>query len=83
MTEAALHGGRTDEAGIRERLAEQARAAKDEMLALLGEGAAVASAGWLDRLDDAYWVSFDADALGWHAREMARSAESAQAATAT
>ncbi|MFZ4600896.1 MAG: [protein-PII] uridylyltransferase [Caulobacterales bacterium] len=78
LTEAALHGGRTDEAGIRERLAEQARQAKDEMLKAMGQGAALPS-GWLERLDDAYWVSFDADALAWHAREAAHASGSQSA----
>jgi [protein-PII] uridylyltransferase len=68
LTEAALHGGRTDEASVRERLAAQA----DEAKARLPADAAAAAAPWLTTLDDAYWVSFDADALAWHAQEAAK-----------
>ena len=67
LTEAALHGGRTDEAGVRERLAEQAAQAKQALAARIGPAPALA--GWLDTLDDAYWISFDASALAWHAGE--------------
>ncbi|MBU6373711.1 MAG: [protein-PII] uridylyltransferase [Alphaproteobacteria bacterium] len=68
LTEAALHGGQTDEAGVRERLAAQARAAKEDLVARLG-GITPQLETWLASLDDAYWISFDADALAWHARE--------------
>jgi len=70
LTEAALLGGRTDEAGVKEHLAEMARGAKERFLADLGEAAAPALDGWIDGLDDAYWLAFDAEALAWHGREL-------------
>lgn len=69
LTEAALHGGRSDEEGVRTHLAGIAAEAKQHLLAdLNGEGA---PADWLDALDDGYWLNHDSEALLWHAREVA------------
>lgn len=69
LTEAALLGGRTDEAGVGAHLAELAGNAKERFLAELGEDADGLS-GWIDRLEDAYWLAFDSEALHWHAGEV-------------
>ncbi len=71
LTEAAFHGGRTDEAGVRERLSEQARHAREAVFADLQDRTGKA-ASWLDTLEDAYWLSFETEAVKWHAEEMAR-----------
>jgi [protein-PII] uridylyltransferase len=68
LTEMVLHGGHTDESGVRERVAEQALQARDGLIKSL-HSQAFALGPWLDSLDDAYWVSFAADALKWHAQE--------------
>jgi len=64
LTEAAFHGGRTDEVGVRERLADQALEIKTELIAAAKPGPRLVQ--WLDTLDDAYWLSFDREALRWH-----------------
>ncbi|MGE0742978.1 MAG: [protein-PII] uridylyltransferase [Hyphomonadaceae bacterium] len=69
LTEAALHGGRSDEEGVREHLTELASQAKQQLLADLGSGSVVLD-GWLDVLEDGYWLNHDAEALAWHAREV-------------
>jgi [protein-PII] uridylyltransferase len=71
LTEAALHGGRSDEEGVREHLAEIAGAAKERLLQDIG-GARTELQAWLDALDDSYWLNHDADALKWHALEVIR-----------
>ena len=71
LTEAAFHGGRTDEVGIRERLAEQARDAREKVIADLTGDQAQALKPWLETADDAYWLSFDREAVLWHAAEIA------------
>ncbi len=68
LTEAALHGGRSDEGAVREHLAELAQAAKQELSQSIGGDAAVLS--WFDALEDGYWLNHDAEALHWHAREV-------------
>lgn len=70
VTEAAFHGGRTDEVSVRERLAAQAREVREELEAQMAPNAAVSA--WHDTLDDAYWLSFDREALRWHAGIMAK-----------
>jgi [protein-PII] uridylyltransferase len=65
LTEATLRGGRSDEAGVSERLATMADEARQRLVSELGEGAR----GWSRKLDDAYWLSHDADSQLWHARE--------------
>jgi [protein-PII] uridylyltransferase len=64
LTEAAFHGGRTDEVGVRERLADQALEIKTELVEALKPSPRLVQ--WLDTLDDAYWLSFDREALRWH-----------------
>ncbi len=69
LTEAALHGGRSDEGVVRDRLAEIAGEAKQALIAELGaDGAALSE--WFDTLEAGYWLNHDADALAWHAREV-------------
>jgi [protein-PII] uridylyltransferase len=68
LTEATFHGGRTDEASVRLRLAGQARETKENVVAALKPDAKLSH--WLDSLEDAYWLSFEPEALAWHA-EMA------------
>jgi len=70
LTEATLHGGRSNEDGVRAHLSELAEAAKqhlrqDNSLANRSDLAA-----WLGSLEDGYWLNHDAEALGWHAREV-------------
>ncbi|MBY0562660.1 MAG: [protein-PII] uridylyltransferase [Hyphomonadaceae bacterium] len=67
LTEAALHGGRSDESAVRDLLSNQARLAKQRLVDDLG---AEALSEWLDLVEDAYWLSNDAEALAWHAREV-------------
>ncbi len=70
LTEAALLGGRSDEAGIAAQLAERALAAKEKLAAEIGADGVAALSGWLDRFEDAYWLAFDHEALRWHSREL-------------
>ncbi|MEZ5959666.1 MAG: [protein-PII] uridylyltransferase [Hyphomonadaceae bacterium] len=72
LTEAALHGGRSDEEGVRAHLAEIASAAKEQLLKDIGGARADVLQAWLDALDDGYWLNHDADALKWHALEVMR-----------
>jgi [protein-PII] uridylyltransferase len=58
-TEAALRGGRTDEAAVRAQLAERASRAREA----LGVKAGDAMAG----VEDAYWIQFDRAAYARHA----------------
>ncbi|HYD72729.1 MAG TPA: [protein-PII] uridylyltransferase, partial [Candidatus Binatia bacterium] len=69
LTEAALHGGRSDEEGVRAHLAEIANQAKRELLVTVGDGDGVLDA-WLGALEDGYWLNHDAEAREWHAREV-------------
>jgi [protein-PII] uridylyltransferase len=68
LTEAALHGGRSDEDSVRLHLAELAKDAKGDLAKSIGGDAAAAA--WLDALEDGYWLNHDAEALAWHAREV-------------
>jgi len=70
-TEAALRGGRTDEASVAANLAEQAAAAREALAQALGPPTPQAAA-WLAGLDDAYWLSFPLEDALWHAREAAQ-----------
>jgi [protein-PII] uridylyltransferase len=72
LTEAALHGGRSDEEGVRAHLAEIANEAKTQLLKDIGGARADVLQAWLDALDDGYWLNHDADALKWHALEVMR-----------
>jgi [protein-PII] uridylyltransferase len=69
LTEAALHGGRSDEEAVRAQLAEVADAAKKDLLAAIGAEDGVLDA-WLAALEDGYWLNHDAEARTWHAREV-------------
>jgi [protein-PII] uridylyltransferase len=69
LTEAALHGGRSDEDGVRAHLAEIAQQAKRELLVAVGDGDGVMDA-WFGALEDGYWLNHDAEAREWHAREV-------------
>jgi [protein-PII] uridylyltransferase len=71
LTEAVFHGGRTDEAGVRERIAEQSRDAREKLLASWPVEEAPELSAWLDRFDDAYLLSFDRNAVSWHFEEAA------------
>jgi [protein-PII] uridylyltransferase len=71
LTEAAFRGGRSDEASVRERLAELAKEAKERLLRDLGRPDAGPLDAWLGTLEDGYWLSHDAEALLWHAQEVA------------
>jgi len=66
LTEAAFHGGRTDEAAVAERLAAQAEEKRAALMARLAEPIDPRVPRWLESLEDAYWVSFEDDALRWH-----------------
>ncbi|MET0182689.1 MAG: [protein-PII] uridylyltransferase, partial [Caulobacterales bacterium] len=69
LTEAALLGGRTDEAGVQAHLAELARNAKTKFMEELGGGVGDLAA-WIETLEDAYWLAFDSEALHWHVGEV-------------
>ncbi len=70
LTEAALHGGRSGEAGVRAHLAELAEAAKQTLVTDEALAGSADLAGWLASLEDGYWLNHDAEALLWHAREV-------------
>ena len=69
LTEATLHGGRSDEQDVRAVLGEIAAQAKTALVARMPEGSA--RSDWLDAFEDSYWLSHDAEALHWHAGELA------------
>ncbi|QGZ96964.1 [protein-PII] uridylyltransferase [Terricaulis silvestris] len=69
LTEAALHGGRSDEEGVRAHLAEIAGNAKEQLLGDIGEDESVL-APWLGALEDGYWINHDAEARVWHTCEV-------------
>jgi [protein-PII] uridylyltransferase len=66
LTEAAFHGGRTDEASVAERLAAQAQEKRLALVSSLATPIDPRLPAWLESLEDAYWVSFEEDALRWH-----------------
>jgi [protein-PII] uridylyltransferase len=70
LTEAALHGGRSDEDGVRAHLAEIATQAKAELLSAIGPEEDGVLDVWLGALEDGYWLNHDAEAREWHAREV-------------
>jgi len=74
LTEAALHGGRSDEEGVRAHLASLAAEAKADLLKQVRVDDNLA--GWLNALEDGYWLNHDAEALAWHAREVMSARES-------
>jgi [protein-PII] uridylyltransferase len=69
LTEAALHGGRSDEEGVRAHLAGVANEAKETLVKAMG-GETPALADWISAQEDGYWLNHDAEALEWHAREV-------------
>ena len=62
-TEAVLRGGRTDEGTVRRQLSARAETARESLRNSIGE-----IPQELDVLEDAYWISFDAEGQSWHAR---------------
>lgn len=60
--EAALRGGRTDEAGVRAQLEDRAARAREALVEKLGRSSAV-----LEGVEDAYWVQFTPEAHIRHA----------------
>lgn len=72
--EAALRGGRSPEATVREKLAEQAAEARRVA------GADPRAAGWIAEMEDAYWLGFTPEQHAWHAAEMALCAEAGRRA---
>jgi [protein-PII] uridylyltransferase len=68
LTEAALHGGRSDEGSVSAHLASLAAAAKADLLKRVRVDDNLAA--WLDALEDGYWLNHDEEALAWHAREV-------------
>ncbi|HVV31937.1 MAG TPA: [protein-PII] uridylyltransferase [Vitreimonas sp.] len=73
LTEATLHGGRSDEESVRAHLAEMAGEAKEKLRQ--SEKPDPELDDWLASLEDAYWLSHDMDALSWHAREVLQACE--------
>jgi [protein-PII] uridylyltransferase len=71
LTEAALHGGRSDEESIRVHLAELAEQAKTRLAEALGDSGHLPP-DWLNAFDDSYWLNHDEEALAWHAREVSQ-----------
>ncbi len=69
LTEAALHGGRSDEQAVREHLAHISEQAKQDLLAEISDEDGVLDA-WLGAREDGYWLNHDAEARAWHAREV-------------
>jgi len=74
LTEAALHGGRSDEDGVRAHLNELAAGAKADLLQHVRVDDALAV--WLDSLEDGYWLNHDSEALAWHATEVMNARQS-------
>lgn len=68
LTEAALSGGLSDEEGVRAHLAEHAAQAKAQLLADIGDAPDLDV--WAGAQEDNYWLTHDAEALSWHAREV-------------
>ena len=69
-TEAAFHGGRSDEESVRVQLAEGAVAAKQRVIEDIGVAADGVLDSWFEALEDGYWLNHDRAALAWHAREV-------------
>ena len=84
LTEAALHGGRSGEEGVRAQLQSLADEAKQRLLTSLDPGEDGLLDDWLIALEDGYWLNHDQEALAWHADEVlrARSENSAPHAAA-
>jgi [protein-PII] uridylyltransferase len=71
LTEITLQGGEADEDSVRAHLSSIANDAKARLLNTLGEQEGEAIGGWLEALDDSYWLNHDAEALTWHAQQVA------------
>jgi len=69
LTEATLHGGRSDEEAVRAHLADVAGNAKRQ-LADDFTGAPEVLIEWINSHEDGYWLNHDAEALAWHAHEV-------------
>jgi [protein-PII] uridylyltransferase len=76
LTEAALHGGRSDEESVRAHMAGIAAEAKQQLLDDITGVDVEGLSAWLDALDDGYWLNHDGEALAWHAREVMRARHS-------
>lgn len=74
LTEAALHGGRSDEESVSAHLASLAAEAKANLLKRVRVDDNIAA--WLDALEDGYWLNHDEEALAWHAGEVMNARES-------
>ncbi len=61
-TEAALRGGRTDEASVQMQISKRAEESRN---AVMGNISSLPVS--LSNLEDAYWISFDTDIHQWHA----------------
>jgi [protein-PII] uridylyltransferase len=72
LAEAALQGGRTDKESVRERLSARAQSAREQLLESLGASSLARLKPGIEALEDPYWLSFDAEALAWHAQEADR-----------
>jgi [protein-PII] uridylyltransferase len=70
-TEAALRGGRTDEHGVRNQLAERAEAARRVLADRIGPTPELAA------IEAAYWIGFSPEAQTRHAAALAKGAGSA------
>jgi [protein-PII] uridylyltransferase len=70
LTEAALHGGRSDEDSVRMHLASIASEAKAQLVKDVGPSEALDV--WMSALEDGYWLNHDAEARAWHAEEVMR-----------
>ncbi len=69
LTEAVLHGGRSDEEAVVAHMAEIASSTKQELLTQVQDVDGALDA-WLGALEDGYWLNHDAEARAWHAREV-------------
>ncbi len=74
LTEATLHGGRSDEESVRAHLAEVATQAKADLQASF-QGESAPLNAWIESLEDSYWFNHDSEALAWHAREVTAATE--------
>ncbi len=77
-TEAALRGGRTDEASVRAQLEDRAEQAREALKKSLGRNSTV-----LEGVEDAYWVQFTLDSHVRHAAALEAAGDDGIAASAS